>query len=193
MKIPLILLSCVFLTACATKPPVTWYHTVRDDKFQEDVAECKSLAGSSMFAQVDCMKKKGWKPVSGADQKRCSDLSEAYIDRLNKLRTNFQRENGNLLKSSDLEKDPINIELIEALITVEKKRLEIMTKQTRDANVCFSPQAIQEANEFLDKRKSFIDRLEAKKQMLVSSGVTFSRLVKALRENEDITSLLTKK
>lgn len=193
MKLPLILFSSLLLTACASNPPVTWYHTVRSDRLQEDVAECKSLVGSSMFAQVDCLKKKGWKPVSGAEQKRCHDLTGSYIDRLSKLRTNFQKENNNLLKSSDLEKDPVNTDLIDALITVEKERLKIMTELTKEADFCFSPKATQEANEFFDKRKRFIDQLEANKQKLASSGVTFNRLVEALKSNEDISSLLSKK
>lgn len=193
MKLPLIILSCLLLSACTSNPPVTWYHTVRSDKLQEDVAECKSLVGSSMFAQVDCLKKKGWKPVSGTEQKRCHDLTGSYIDRLSKLRSNFQKENNNLLKSSDLEKDPVTTELIDALITVEKERMKIMEGLTKEADFCFSPKATQEANEFFDKRKSFIGRLEANKQKLASSGVTFNRLIEALRSDEDITSLLNKK
>lgn len=193
MKLPLNLLSCLLLSACASNPPVTWYHTMRGGQLQEDIAECKSLVGSSMFAQVDCLKKKGWKPVSGAEQKRCHDLTSSYIDRLSKLRSNFQKENSNLLKSSDLEKDPVTTELIDALITVEKERLKIMEDWAKEADFCFSPKATQEANEFFDKRKSSIGRLEANKQKLASSGITFNRLVEALKSDEDITSLLNKK
>ena len=193
MKIPLILLSCVFLTACATWPPVTWYHTLRAGHLQEDLNECVALGNTTTFAKIDCLKQKGWNPVRGNNQQRCETLSIDFDKQVNAVWAVYKQKKERLLKASASDNPLLTSDWFQALIQLNKELTELQSRHIKEADFCYSPKAIADAKESVKKRENLIFQLEANQQKLIFSKITLDDLNQAVSKDGTISSLLMKK
>ena len=77
----------LFLSGCAHNSAVKWMHPERD--FKEDRLKCVSTNPNNNFAQIDCLKKLGWKPLSGDILERCEKVNSNAFNMVEKAREDY--------------------------------------------------------------------------------------------------------
>lgn len=187
MKNKLLFLLCLCLTGCATKNETVWFHTTRD--FDADRTQCVSST-NNVLAFYDCMKKLGWKNVSGDELKWCEAKGRIINNQKKKLREEYIAKKNLIIGKAPSEVYPLTPELINLIVEYQTNKLDLLEKSHSNVQICFSKSALLDASNLLEKRRKFLVELKTHEKKLIAKQVKVAELEKAFVDGESIKALL---
>lgn len=178
----------LFLSGCAHNPTVMWFHPERD--FKEDRMKCASINPNNNFAQVDCLKKLGWKPLSGDVLKHCNKLNSDASNMLEKAQEDYKAFKKKIYGDKNNSEILLSSSFLEKSRPYKLNEQRIIKENYDRLRPCLSEGAY---TEFDKKFEEFVKRYEvlyANRKKLEVEKITLEQFNQALSGEIPIDNLI---
>lgn len=178
----------LFLSGCAHNSAVKWMHPERD--FKEDRLKCVSTNPNNNFAQIDCLKKLGWKPLSGDILERCEKVNSNAFNMVEKAREDYTAFKKKIYGDKNNSEIPLSSFFLEESHPYKLNEQRIIKEMHGRLKPCLSEKAYAESNKKFEEFVKRYELLYANRKKLEKKKITLEQFNQALKGDLPIDNLI---
>lgn len=178
----------LFLSGCAHNSAVKWMHPERD--FKEDRLKCVSTNPNNNFAQIDCLKKLGWKPLSGDILERCEKVNSNAFNMVEKAREDYRALKKKMYGDKNNSEIPLSSSFLEQSHPYALNAQRVIREMQGRLRPCLSEKAYAESNKKFEESVKRYELLYANRKKLEKKKITLEQFNQALKGELPIDNLI---